>query len=131
MVEASDGGLFRSDDAGETWTKINDERKLRQRAWYYTRVYADPQNRDRVYVLNVQFHRSNDGGKNFTSIRTPHGDHHDLWIDPDNPERFIVADDGGAQVTYNNGVNFSTYLNQPTCLVYLLHPTNLLTYLPT
>ena len=124
MVEASDGGLFRSDDAGETWTKINDERKLRQRAWYYTRVYADPQNRDRVYVLNVQFHRSNDGGKNFTSIRTPHGDHHDLWIDPDNPERFIVADDGGAQVTYNNGVNFSTYLNQPTAQFYRVTTDN-------
>lgn len=118
LVEAEDGGLFRSDNAGESWTKINDERKLRQRAWYYTRVHADTQNRDRVYVLNVQFHRSNDGGKTFSSIRTPHGDHHDLWIDPDDPERMVVADDGGAQVTYNGGVNFSTYMNQPTAQFY-------------
>lgn len=124
MVEAKDGGLFRSDNAGETWTKINDERKLRQRAWYYTRVYADTKNRDQVYVLNVQFHRSNDGGKNFSSIRTPHGDHHDLWIDPDEPERFIVADDGGAQVTFNNGVNFSTYMNQPTAQFYRVTTDN-------
>ncbi len=124
MVEASDGGLFRSDDAGKSWTKINDERKLRQRAWYYTRVYADTQNRDKVYVLNVQFHRSNDGGKTFGSIRTPHGDHHDLWIDPDEPQRFIVADDGGAQVTYNDGVNFSTYMNQPTAQFYRVTTDN-------
>ena len=124
MVEANDGGLFRSDDAGKTWRKINDERKLRQRAWYYTRVCADSQNRDKVYVLNVQFHRSNDGGKTFSSIRTPHGDHHDLWIDPDEPQRFIVADDGGAQVTYNDGVNFSTYLNQPTAQFYRVTTDN-------
>lgn len=124
MVEAQDGGLFRSDNAGESWTRVNDERKLRQRAWYYTRVYADTQNRDRVYVLNVQFHRSNDGGKTFSSIRTPHGDHHDLWIDPDDPERFVVADDGGAQVTYNGGVNFSTYMNQPTAQFYRVTTDN-------
>ena len=124
IVEATDGGLFRSDDAGKTWTRVNDERKLRQRAWYYSRVYADSQNRDRVYVLNVQFHRSNDGGKTFSSIRTPHGDHHDLWIDPDDPDRMIVADDGGAQVTYNGGVNFSTYLNQPTAQFYRVTTDN-------
>ncbi len=124
MVEAEDGGLFRSDDAGKSWTKINDERKLRQRAWYYSRVYADTKNRDKVYVLNVQFHRSNDGGKTFSSIGTPHGDHHDLWIDPQEPERFIVADDGGAQVTYNDGVNFSTYLNQPTAQFYRVTTDN-------
>ena len=124
MVEANDGGLFRSDNAGKSWTKINDERKLRQRAWYYTRLYADTQNRDQVYVLNVQFHRSNDGGKTFSSIRTPHGDHHDMWIDPDEPQRYIVGDDGGAQVTYNNGVNFSTYLNQPTAQFYRVTTDN-------
>ena len=124
IVEAEDGGLFRSDDAGESWTRINEERKLRQRAWYYSRVYADTRNRDRVYVLNVQFHRSNDGGKTFSSIRTPHGDHHDLWIDPTEPERMIVADDGGAQVTYNGGVNFSTYENQPTAQFYRVTTDN-------
>ena len=124
MIEAQDGGLFRSDNAGRTWTKVNDERKLRQRAWYYTRLYADPVNRERVYVLNVQFHRSNDGGRTFSSIRTPHGDHHDMWIDPDDNDRFVVGDDGGAQVTYNSGVNFSTYLNQPTAQFYRVTTDN-------
>ncbi len=124
LVEASDGGLFRSDDAGETWTKINEDRSLRQRAWYYTRVYAGPQNRDQVYVVNVRFWRSNDGGNTFSSIRTPHGDHHDLWIDPDDPQRMVVADDGGGQVTYNGGVNWSTYMNQPTAQFYRVTTDN-------
>ena len=72
--------MSRSDDGGETWQKINEDRNLRQRAWYYTRIYADTQNEDIVYVLNVQFWRSKDGGKTYTSIDTPHGDHHDLWM---------------------------------------------------
>ncbi len=118
MVEASDGGLFRSDDAGDTWVKVNDQRNLRQRAWYYTRVYADTQDVDQVYVLNVQFWRSADGGKSFSPISTPHGDHHDLWIDPDEPRRMVIADDGGAQITYNGGINWSTYMNQPTAQFY-------------
>ena len=124
MVEASDGGLFRSDDAGQTWTRVNDERSLRQRAWYYTRVYADTRNIDRVYVLNVGFWRSGDGGKTFSPIRTPHGDHHDLWIDPDQPDRMVIADDGGAQVTYNGGINWSTYMNQPTAQFYRVTTDN-------
>ncbi|MGI9516681.1 MAG: WD40/YVTN/BNR-like repeat-containing protein, partial [Pirellulaceae bacterium] len=124
LVEAEDGGLFRTDDGGESWTKVNDERKLRQRAWYYTRVYADTQNRDKVYVLNVQFHRSTDGGKTFSSIRTPHGDHHDLWIDPEVPDRMVIADDGGGQVTYNGGINWSTYMNQPTAQFYRVTTDN-------
>ncbi len=94
IIEAADGGLFRSDDSGKTWTRVNDDRNLRQRAWYYTRVYAGTQNVNEVYVLNVQFWRSIDGGKTFSSIRTPHGDHHDLWIDPDDADRMIIADDG-------------------------------------
>jgi len=96
IIEAKEGGVFRSDDQGETWTRVNDERKLRQRAWYYTRIYADPQDADTVYVLNVRFWKSKDGGKSFESIGTPHGDHHDLWIDPTNSEHFIIGDDGGA-----------------------------------
>ncbi len=124
QFEAEDGGLFRSDDAGETWTKINEERKLRQRAWYYTRVYAGPKNIDEVYVLNVQFWRSGDGGKTFSSIRTPHGDHHDLWIDPDDPNRMAIADDGGVQVSFNQGGNWSTYENQPTAQFYRVTTDN-------
>lgn len=124
QIEAEDGGLFRSDDAGETWKRVNDERKLRQRAWYYTRVYAGPKNIDEVYVLNVQFWRSGDGGKSFDSIRTPHGDHHDLWIDPNDPNRMVIADDGGAQVSFNRGRNWSTYENQPTAQLYRVTTDN-------
>jgi photosystem II stability/assembly factor-like uncharacterized protein len=118
IVEAEDGGLFRSDDAGQSWRRINEDRSLRQRAWYYSRIYAGPQDADEVYVLNVDFLRSKDGGQTFSTIETPHGDHHDLWIDPRDPNRMIVADDGGAQVSFNRGKTFSTYLNQPTAQFY-------------
>ena len=117
-MEAADGGLYQSNNAGKTFTRINDDRNLRQRAWYYTRIYAGPKDIDEVYVLNVSFWRSKDGGESFSSIRTPHGDHHDLWIDPNDPRRFVIADDGGAQVTFNQGRTFSTYMNQPTSQFY-------------
>jgi photosystem II stability/assembly factor-like uncharacterized protein len=118
IIEASDGGLFRSDDGGETWVLVSADRNLRQRAWYYSRVYADTSELDTVYVLNVGFHRSRDGGKTFESISTPHGDHHDLWIDPDDNQRMIIGDDGGAQISFNGGETFSTYQNQPTSQFY-------------
>ncbi len=118
IVEAEDGGLFRSDDAGANWKKINEDRNLRQRAWYYSRVYAGPKDVNEVYVVNVEFWRSRDGGEKFSSIRTPHGDHHDLWIAPEDPNRMIVADDGGAQVSVDGGASFSTYQNQPTAQFY-------------
>jgi len=95
IVEAEKGGLFRSEDWGESWTKVNEENDLRQRAWYYTGVYADPRSADTVWVENVQLWRSLDGGKSFTAVPTPHGDHHDLWIDPDDPAHVLVGDDGG------------------------------------
>ena len=123
-VEANGGGLFRSDDAGRTWKRINSERKLRQRAWYYSRIYAGPDNVDEIYVLNVRFWRSIDGGKSFASIRTPHGDHHDLWIDPDDRKRMVIGDDGGAQVSYNHGKSWSTYMNQPTSQFYRVTTDN-------
>lgn len=118
LVEAHGGGLFRSDDAGETWHLINNEHKITQRAWYFSRIYADPANEDVVYALNVEFWKSKDGGKTFESIRTPHGDHHDLWINPEKPGDMIVADDGGAQVSVNGGESWSTYHNQPTAQFY-------------
>ena len=91
IVEADSGGLFRSDDAGSTWTRVNDERKIRQRAFYYSRVHADPVDENVVYVLNVAFMKSTDGGKTFPiTIRAPHSDHHDLWIDPDNPKDPVI-----------------------------------------
>src|SRR6266516_1832647 len=94
IVEAEDGGVFRSDNGGKTWAKVNEERRLRQRAWYYTRIYADPKNPDTVYVLNTGFYKSNDGGRTYTSISVPHGDNHDLWIAPDDPNRMINSNDG-------------------------------------
>ena len=118
IIEAENGGVFRSDDAGKTWIKTNDDRNLRQRAWYYTRIYANTQNEDLVYVLNVQFWKSKDGGKSFESIRTPHSDHHDLWISTSDNEHMIIGDDGGAQVSLDGGHNWSTMMNQPTAQFY-------------
>ena len=125
MVEnKEDGGLYRSDDGGDTWDLVNSERKLRQRAWYYTRLYADTKDADKVYVLNVRYHKSTDGGKSFDTYNAPHGDHHDLWIAPDDPNRMIIGDDGGAQVTYDGGETWSTYHNQPTSQFYRVTTDN-------
>jgi len=118
IVEADDGGVFRSEDGGETWRRTSDDRNLRQRAWYYTRIYADTEDVDTVYVLNVQFWRSKDGGSDFESIDTPHGDHHDLWIAPNDAQRMVIGDDGGAQVSEDAGENWTTYYNQPTAQFY-------------
>lgn len=112
------GGLYRSDDGGDTWEYVNSDRDLRQRAWYYTRIYADTEDENTVYVLNVRYHKSTDGGKNFDTYNAPHGDHHDLWIAPEDPNRMIIGDDGGAQVTYDGGETWSTYYNQPTSQFY-------------
>ena len=128
LIENKDGGLFRSDDGGNSWKKVNEDRNLRQRAWYYTRVYADTQNENRVYVMNVSFWRSEDDGKSFDRYRTPHGDHHDLWIDPENNNRLIVADDGGAQVSNDDANNWSTYMNQPTAQYYRVATDNSFPY---
>ncbi|WP_394347413.1 WD40/YVTN/BNR-like repeat-containing protein [Ulvibacterium marinum] len=122
------GGLYRSDDAGTTWQQVNDERKLRQRAWYYTRVYADTEDEDVVYVLNVRYHKSTDGGKTFNTFNAPHGDHHDLWIAPENSKRMIIGDDGGAQVSYDGGDTWSTYYNQPTAQFYRVTTDNAFPY---
>ncbi|MEM6697618.1 MAG: glycosyl hydrolase [Bacteroidota bacterium] len=124
IIESQTGGVFRSDNAGETWTKLNSERSLRQRAWYYTRIYADTQDEDIVYVLNVQFHQSKDGGKTFKTYGTPHGDHHDLWIAPEDNQRMVVGDDGGAQVSFDAAENWSTYHNQPTAQYYRVTTDN-------
>ncbi|HEY8227828.1 MAG TPA: hypothetical protein VIG25_21335 [Pyrinomonadaceae bacterium] len=123
IVEAEDGGVFRSDNAGRTWTKLNEERRLRQRAWYYTRIYADPKNPDTVYVLNTGFYRSNDGGRTFTGIQVPHGDNHDLWIAPDDPNRMIESNDGGANVSFNGGKSW-TEEDQPTAQFYRVATDN-------
>ncbi len=118
VIEADEGGVYRSDDAGRTWRRLNDDRNLRQRAWYYTHVYADPRNPEGVYVLNVQFFRSLDGGRTFRPIATPHGDNHDLWIDPDDPQRMIEGNDGGVNVTDDGGLSWTQQDNQPTAQFY-------------
>ena len=122
------GGLYRSDDGGKKWDQVNDERKLRQRAWYYTRLYADTEDENVVYVLNVRYHKSTDGGKSFNTFNAPHGDHHDLWIAPENPKRMIIGDDGGAQISYDGGGTWSTYYNQPTSQFYRVTTDNAFPY---
>ena len=103
LVEATEGGLFRSDDAGATWTRINGDRQLWQRAFYFLRVYADTAARDTVYVSNFDLMRSTDGGRTFQKVRAPHGDHHDLWIAPNDAKRIIDSNDGGANVSVTGG----------------------------
>ena len=118
LVEAEDGALFRSDDGGETWQRISANDDLRRRAWYYMHVFADPRDADVVWVLNLSCWKSVDGGANFRAVATPHGDNHDLWIDPGDTRRMIEGNDGGACVSFNGGNSWSTILNQPTAQFY-------------
>jgi len=122
------GGVYRSDDGGLSWSYINSSRSLRQRAWYYSKIYADTQDEDIVYVMNVSYHKSKDGGKTFESHDAPHGDHHDLWIAPENNQRMIIGDDGGAQISYDGGETWSTYYNQPTAQFYRVTTDNSFPY---
>ena len=127
IVEAEDGGVFSSDDAGATWKRVSEERKLRQRAFYYSRIYADPKTKDTLYVLNTAFFKSVDGGKTFKPIRVPHGDNHDLWIAPNDPKRMVESNDGGANVTINGG---ETWTGQayPTAQLYHVATTSDIPY---
>ena len=124
IIENAKGGLYMSENAGKTWELINSDNNIRQRAWYYTKVFVDPADENKVYCPNVNFMMSSDGGRTFVAGRTPHGDHHDLWIDPKNGKRMIVADDGGAQVSLDGAKNWSTVMNQPTVQVYRLSTDN-------
>ena len=117
IVEAKDGGIFMSDDAGRSWTLINDDRRIRQRAFYYSRIYADPKAKDTFYVLNTSIYRSTDAGKTLKPVRDPHGDNHDLWIAPNDPNRMINTNDGGANVTTNGGESW-TAQTFPTAQFY-------------
>ena len=118
LIEARDGGLFRSDDGGASWIKMSEDGRLRQRAWYFTHIFADPKAPDTLYVLNTGMFRSVDGGRTFNLLNAPHGDHHGLWIDPDHPERLINGNDGGATVSTDGGKTWSTQYNQPTAQFY-------------
>ncbi len=117
-AEGAEGGLYRSEDAGKTFRKINGDRNFLQRAWYYTHVFADPVDPDTVYILNVLFYRSVDGGKSFDMVMVPHGDNHDLWINPQNNQIMVYGDDGGAAVSFNAGRSWSPQSNQPTAEFY-------------
>lgn len=128
LVENEKGGVYRSDDSGESWTRINTDRKLQQRAWYYTRIYADPKDADTVYALNTSFYKSIDGGKTFQDIPVRHGDCHDLWINPDNTNIILQANDGGAHVSLNGGETWSSINNQPTSEIYRVTVDNQFPY---
>ena len=118
VIEAEESGLFRSDDGGESWQLVSEDRNLLTRPWYYNHVFADPQDPDTLYILNLAGWKSTDGGKTFNQLTTPHGDNHDLWIDPNNPQRMIEGNDGGACVSFNGGDTWSTIYNQPTAQFY-------------
>nr|WKN36348.1 glycosyl hydrolase [Tunicatimonas sp. TK19036] len=124
IVESDSGGVYRSDDAGETWKLVNNERKLRQRAFYYSRIYADPLDKDGVYGLNVGFYKSSDGGVNFDKvIEVPHGDNHDLWIDPTDSTRLAASNDGGGTISTNSGETW-TDEDFPTSQLYHIMVTS-------
>ena len=128
MIQAEkedEGGLYRSDDGGKTWNRINRDHKLRQRGWYYSHITADPKNENIIYASNTGFYKSIDGGKTFDQrIRTPHGDNHGVWINPDNTDIMINCNDGGGNVTLNGGDTWSTQYNQPTSEFYRLTVDN-------
>ena len=131
LQEAKDetkGGLYRSDDGGKSWERINRDHQLRQRAWYYSRIYAHPSDENTIYALNVRFMRSDDGGKTFQSITVPHGDNHCLWINPDHPNIMIESNDGGSCITFNGGKTWSTQNNQPTSEFYRVTVDNQFPY---
>ena len=129
LIEAKEkGGLYRSDDGGDNFSLINSDRNFLQRAWYYTHVTADPLDGETVYINNVAFWRSHDGGKSFSRIRTPHGDNHDMWINPDQPQIMVQGNDGGANVSYNSGRSWSTQSNQPTAEFYRVSVDNQFPY---
>ncbi len=128
IIENAKGGLYKSDDGGESWQLMSNDNNIRQRAWYYTKVFVDPKNQDLVYCPNVGLMKSKDGGRTFQAIPTPHGDHHDLWIDPEDGNRMIVGDDGGGQVSFDGGSNWSTYMNQPTGQFYRVSTDNSFPY---
>jgi photosystem II stability/assembly factor-like uncharacterized protein len=128
IIEAKEGGIYRSDDAGQKWTRVNEDGRFRQRAWYFSRIYADPKSPDTCYVLNTGAFRSVDGGKTFNLLPARHGDHHGLWIDPQNPNRIGNANDGGASISTDSGKTWTTQNNQPTAQFYHVAVDNAFPY---
>lgn len=129
IVEAKEkGGLYKSTDGGENWSHVNGDRRLHARSWYYMHIFADPQDANTIYVLNAPFMKSIDGGKSFTQISVPHGDTHDLWINPENSEIMVNANDGGGTVSLDGAKSWSSIYNQPTTQIYRLGVDNAFDY---
>ncbi len=128
VIEAEKGGIYRSDDGGDSWHLMTDDHRFRQRAWYYSHIFADPKSAETVYILNTGVYRSNDGGKTFNQLRAPHGDNHALWIDPTNPKRLINGNDGGATISTNGGESWTSQYNQPTAQFYHVTTDNRFPY---
>jgi photosystem II stability/assembly factor-like uncharacterized protein len=126
--EKGQGGLFVSNNGGKNWSKVSGDNRLIQRAWYYIEVFADPQNEDMVYVLSAPALRSNDGGKTWEEITGTHGDFHHLWINPNNPKNLVIANDGGAAISFNRGKTWSTQDNMPTAQMYRIAMDNSFPY---
>ncbi|MDP5054025.1 MAG: hypothetical protein NWP69_09550, partial [Congregibacter sp.] len=127
-AEGDEGGLYRSDDNGDSWSQVNKERVLRARSWYYMHIFADPNDENTVYVLNAPFMKSIDGGKTFSQVPTPHGDNHYLWINPDNSDWMVNANDGGANVSFDGAASWSRQDNQPTAQFYRVNTDNAFEY---
>ena len=128
VIEAEKGGIYRSDDGGDSWHLMTDDHRFRQRAWYYSHIFADPRSAETVYILNTGVYRSNDGGKTFNPLHAPHGDNHGLWIDPTNPKRLINGNDGGATISTNGGESWTSEYNQPTAQFYHVTTDNRFPY---
>ncbi len=127
-TEKEQGGLFVSNDAGGHWNRVSKDHRLVQRAWYYIEAATDPKDPNTIYVLNSPAIKSIDGGRTWESFRAPHGDYHQLWINPDNPKNMIVANDGGASISFNGGQSWSSQDNQPTAQFYRINADNLFPY---
>ena len=127
-AEPDQGGVYRSDDEGASWAQVNADRITHTRSWYYMKIFADPQDEETVYVMNAPFLKSIDGGRTFTQVSVPHGDNHNLWINPSNAENMINSNDGGANVTFNGGDSWSTQRNQPTAQFYRVITDNQFPY---
>ena len=128
IIEAKEGGIYRSDDAGQNWTRINEDGRFRQRAWYFSKIYADPKSADTLYIVNTGLFKSVDGGKTFNLLPARHGDHHGLWIDPKDPSRIGNANDGGVAISIDGGKTWTTQTNQPTAQFYHVAVDNAFPY---
>lgn len=127
-TEKDTGGLFVSNNAGKKWSRVSDDNRLTQRAWYYIELFIDPNNENTIYVLSAPALRSNDGGRTWENLSGTHGDYHDLWINPDNSNNMVISNDGGAAITFNKGKTWSTQSNMPTAQFYRINVDNQFPY---